>query len=214
MTTRTDTLGPPWWGDRPLYIVGGGPSLRGYDISKLRRRGRVLGVNRAPELVPCDAFFTQDRRFAHYWRSTICGWVADGIECIVALPENRADCRVPGAVNILRGGEADIPSLGLIDHGKHSGYGALRVALLKGATDITLLGYDLTNDGRDKPTHWHGGYPEYEKGVARLRIYYDRWARAFDRIASELPVGAIVRNANPGSAVRCFPFTTYEEAIG
>ena len=52
MTEPFGTIGPPWWDDRPLWIVGGGSSLSGYDLSDLWISGRVLGVNRAADLVP------------------------------------------------------------------------------------------------------------------------------------------------------------------
>ena len=193
------------WGDRPLFIVGGGPSLRGRDLSSLRSRGRVLGVNRAAEFWPVDATFSQDIVFMDKHRSLLEAGIARGEEVYLAVAEGYAGRLIEGAVYFTRS-EAGQGKPGDLVNGKHSGHGALQLALRRGARDITLLGYDLHPVTSEEPAHWYDG-PRDETTM----IYFARWANAVDALAAELPPGVVVRNANPNSAVTAFPLISYEE---
>ena len=209
MIDNFQTIGPPWRDDRPAWIVAGGPSLSGYDLSGLRARGRVLGVNRAADLVPCDATFSIDRLFLANRRRELAEWSALGQDVFAAVPhdwfvENEP---IPGVAYVERvQGTGYVDESGRLIHGCNSGYGALSLAILKRAREIYLLGYDL--HGRTDGLHWHGGYPW---GRGNCRIYFERWADRFQGIADALPEGVGVWNANPDSRVRAFPFTSYDE---
>lgn len=200
-------VGEPWWDDRPLFVVGGGPSLRGYDLSRLRERGRVLGINDSAFLVPSDAAFSIDRTWLQRREARILAFPG---EVWVGLGEPETEnLRLPAKVNYLR----RVQGSGLstdpreVVNGLNSGYSALNLAVHKRARTIYLLGYDLTPTPAGD-THWHGGYP-WNHGTAIK--YYERWARRFDAVPACLPAGTVVYNANPRSAVTAFPFTTYEE---
>lgn len=210
MTGPSGKIGPPWWDDRPAWIVGGGPSLSGYDLSDLRSHGRVLGVNRAADLVPCDATFTLDGNFLRQRSSDLVEWAASGQEVFAAVSDDWFGGTVdpvPGVTYLLRvQGKGVGQDQGAIVNGLNSGYGALCLAILKRAREIYLLGYDFKN--RREGLHWHDGYPW---GSGRCYVYFKRWARRFDEIAADLPDGVRVWNANVDSAVRAFPFRSYED---
>lgn len=199
----------PWWDDRPLLIVGGGPSLAGRDLSRLRERGRVLGINRVPADTPCDACFSIDRTFIEQWADRMAEWATAGLEVYAAVGSDY-DGPIALGVRYLERvqGSALSTDPRRVTNGLNSGYGAINVATLKRAADIVLLGFDLHTTGRTEPAHWHAGYPWHARSA---EIYFDRWAKRFEEIANSLPPGTRIRNANPRSAIRCFPFTSYEE---
>jgi len=206
MTEPFETIGQPWWDDRPVWIVGGGPSLSGYDLSGLRSSGRVLGVNRAADLVPCTATFTLDHNFLKKRTTDLTEWAQDGQEVFAAVADGWFDARdpIPGVTYLRRiEGKGVGRDLTTIINGKNSGYGALCLAILKRAREIYLLGYDFRHNA-----HWHGGYPW---GSGRCQIYFERWAKRFDEIAEDLPNGVVVWNGNVDSVVQAFPFKSYED---
>lgn len=199
----------PWWDDRDLYIVGGGDSLKGCDLTHLRERGRVLGINRAPELIPCDACFTIDHNFLQREHDKIAGWVADGVEMAAAVGSTWFNIHkpIPGTLYLKRvQGTGTDEGPGTIVNGLNSGHGGLCYSVLKRAKRICLLGFDLTGEN----THWHDGY---EWGCGRTKIYFSRWAKRFEEIRDALPAGTEVFNCNPNSAITAFPFSSYD-AIG
>lgn len=61
----------PWtvpgeaWAGQTAFILGGGPSLKGFDVERLRGRGKVIGVNNAGiDLAPwCNVLFWADKRW-------------------------------------------------------------------------------------------------------------------------------------------------------
>jgi hypothetical protein len=200
----------PWWDDRPVFIVGGGPSLIGRDLSRLRQRGWVLGVNRAADLVPVDATFSLDAVFIRRRADDLAKW-AETQQVYLGMPASYPGPFIPGAIYLDRIRGAGLSrNPGRVINGLNSGYSALNVAALKRAREIFLLGYDMVPTPRDGLSHWHGGYPWQERSS---ETYYRRWADLFKGAAAELPAGVKVWNCNPASSVRAFPFSSYE-AIG
>ena len=84
--------------------------------------------------------------------------------------------------------------------GGNSGFGALNLAVLKGAKRIVLLGYDF----RFPAHHW---FPAYPWGTTQDKsAMYRHWANQF---AYSVPVldrlGVKIWNASPKSLVEAFP---------
>lgn len=204
------------WSDQPLYIIGGGPSLEGFDFSKLD--GRKLGANKSAWVADCDAMCTLDQHFARMARQDIEKFVLDGGEAYLAMPPNENDhVPIPGATYVVRrrnGGLSDDPR----DlYGVNSGYACLGLAYLKGAKEIALLGFDMKakidRKGSLIGTHWHGGYQWHNSSNHR---YYDRWASNFEKAAQQLSkVGANVVNfvGSNGSAITAFPTAPLEDLV-
>lgn len=200
----SDRVAEPYWSDRQVFIVGGGPSLEGRDLASLRARGIVLGVNRAADFWPCDATFSFDQNFLRGRVRDLHLWAENGQEVYGALEESWTLPRAQGVRYLRRITAAGLSrDPGTIHSGKTSGFGALNLAVLKGARRIALLGFDFKT-GRDGRRHWHDGYT-WGSGTTK---YYETWAKAFDSV--ELPEGVEVVNANPDSGLRKFPFTTYD----
>jgi hypothetical protein len=167
MTNReADLLTAAILRDRPCYVVGGGPSLRGFDFELLR--GELsIGVNRAFEFFTPTVLLAIDARFYR--------WVYEGKygeEALRKLSDYKgmkvgiriSAQHVPGVVEIKSLGPRGpiVPIEQGIYHGNNSGYSALALALALGADPVYVLGIDLRYAGPDeaKVSHFHSGHPE------------------------------------------------------
>jgi hypothetical protein len=95
---------------------------------------------------------------------------------------------------------------GSIHTGKNSGYQAISLAVLFGATKIYLLGFDFQRAGGR--THWHGDHP---RGLGNGGNY-PSWVAAMNVLARDLQAAGIeVINCSRKSAIECFKKKTMEE---
>jgi len=53
------------WTGRRCFIIGGGPSLKGFNFSRLKGE-LVIGINRAFEFCDCDIIFAMDAQVHTY----------------------------------------------------------------------------------------------------------------------------------------------------
>ena len=90
--------------------------------------------------------------------------------------------------------------------GGSSGYGALQLAVLRGARQITLFGFDYRGG--------HHNEAHYRCFNAAPESRWLEFASAFDLAAPVLKrMGVDVVNASPGSAITVFPKCSVEEAL-
>lgn len=193
------TVCSPWWDDRPVYIVGGGPSLRGFDFTRLAGR-RVLAVNEAlVNLLSVDAVFSLDNNWARHRCSEMSMFRGEKYLAVQEFYWPYVDQSATMLQRIRRPGLSDDP--GAVHICGTSGYGALNLAYLKRARQIFLLGFDMAGSG-----HWH---PEPGWGGA---IPLEPWAAAFDVAAEQLrTAGVHVVNCSPASTIRAFEKISLEE---
>lgn len=99
---------------------------------------------------------------------------------------------------------------GFLHTGGTSGFAALNLAVLHGATDIVLFGFDYTPDN-DVMRHNDRHYAEYRR--QRLE-YWANWSRSYGIVAPKLQaMGISVLNASPKSAITAFPRCSLDEAM-
>lgn len=85
-----------------------------------------------------------------------------------------------------------------LHHGGNSGYQAINMAYLLGATKIILLGYNMSKPGGKN--HFFGDHP---KGLHNGN--YEAYAKNFDRLAEDLSQeGVEVINCTPNSKLTQF----------
>lgn len=202
-----------WRGQR-CFIVGGGPSLLGFDFNRLRG-DRVIAVNMAFYNVPfADIVFGMDKpligdilsgKFGEDCRRVFAGFAGVKIWMDIAGGEYPADIRlVPSAGQT---GWTKSLEQGLC-HGQNSGYGALNLAMILGADPIYLLGYDCAK-GKDGEKNYHDRYPGGGNPDA-MNIF----KREFESGARMLDEGGPkIINLNPKSALTCFPFGDVDEVL-
>lgn len=93
-----------------------------------------------------------------------------------------------------------------VHFGGNSGYQAINLAYLWGATRIVLLGFDCKPvAGKD---HWFGQHP---KGLTQIQPY-ELWMNNFPLLARELAdEGVEVINCSPDTALKCFKRSSIEK---
>ncbi len=209
----SNTLEDGAWKGQRCFIIGGGPSLKGFDFSKLKGE-LVIGINRAYEKADCTIIFSLDSRY-YMWivRGKLGAEAKKKFEdfkgykvwlnsaSFIPCPE---DIHL---FNCIGGGRAFSWSLknGLAG-GCNSGYGAVNLAVCLGANPIYLLGFDMKGDGK-KQAWWHDGYPAKQPDSV-----YKKFIERFNNIAPELKTkGLQIINLNPDSALRCFEFGKFED---
>lgn len=111
-------------------------------------------------------------------------------------------------VHLVAGKQADGFSLdpAVIHYAGNSGFQALNLAILLGASNIVLVGYDMRHVGGR--SHFWGDHPKPLK--TRDPSCYIRY---FERAAKTVPAGVEIINATPQSALRCFPMVPLVEAL-
>lgn len=200
-----------WTGSR-CFIIGGGPSLKGFDFSQLKGE-LTIGVNRAYEFYPdCDIMFAIDKELYGWITSGKLGREAkDKFERFKGLKVWLGET-VPD-VFLLRNRGLSGLSKRMADGlctGNNSGYAALNLAIILGANPIYLLGFDMKGDGQGGQKWFHDGYPQKQS-----ESVYDRFNEHFEEAAPEIKgMGVRVVNLNPDSALKCFEFGTMEGVFG
>lgn len=202
-------IGEPYWSERPVVLVAGGPSLRGFDLKRLGELDAwLVGVNDSIFHLPrCDCGVTVDHVFMGNRYDRIREKVARGMEMVVVSNGgHKFDGRMTVVVRRLTNKLSDKPSE-IITCGT-SGYGALNVAYLKRARKILLLGYDYSYDGK----HYYGDY-DWHKPPKRAGCW-DFWARYYDSTVPQLRAAKIaVFNASPKSMIDAFPKGDIEQGL-
>jgi hypothetical protein len=200
-----------WHGQR-CFCIGGGPSLKGFDFSRLRGE-LVIGINKSYEVVDSALLFTMDKRFLDWANSGQFGpesWAKwQALKTTRVFHRNVPHTSVTGCRYIERTSTDKLTTsirAGFCGQ-NNSGFGALNLALCLGCSEIYLLGYDMTgNRDTGKQAHFHSGYPTMQAAT----VYNDMLA-LFGKHADEIKRYARVINCNPSSALRCFEFGALPE---
>lgn len=212
-TATYGRVGPPWWDEGTVALIGGGPSLCGFDFNRLRRPGwRIVGINQSMFDVPfCHAGISIDRPFIQNHRGRL-EEIAKRLELFLAWPKTRPmPFPVPQATFLARiprhGFSEELDSVHSLST---SGFSALNLALLKKAKRIILFGYDYgLRNGRH---HYHDSH-----GRLYNRIFdsqWGSWSMRYNRTVDQLKTfGVEVLNATPGSAIGAFPIISHDEAL-
>jgi hypothetical protein len=202
-----------WRGQR-CFIVAGGPSLKGFGFSRLRGE-HVIVINKSFLDVPfADVMFAMDRPLIDDLASGKLGEnYRRGFEDFPGVKlwlDLSSYTYPPGIYSVPSAGEIGwTTSLrdGLY-HGQNSGYAALGLAIVLGASPIYLLGYDMAK-GPGGEKHYHDGYPSGWNPEA-LNIFL----KAFQAGAKLLPPGGPqIVNLNPMSALKCFEFGDVDQVL-
>lgn len=205
---------PPWFDDRPVAIIGGGQSLRGFDFDRLRGRCHVIAVKGTIFDLPwacCGVGIDHPR--LRDWREKL-----DAVSMPVywgVTPEELQSYPLvrPKPVTYLRKLPewriSDDP--GAIHAGGTSGFGAIGVAVLKKAKNIFLFGFDYfaaDKSFRHNPQHYAGARQPDSP------VSWAIWAYHYNAVAHALKVrGVNVQNASPDSRISAFPKVSLEQAV-
>jgi hypothetical protein len=195
-----------------VIVAATGPSLSP-EVAEACAGRKVLAVNDAYRLFPwaevlyaCDAAWWN----VHHGCPGFAGekWSSHGAAGRIKHNDKSAVAEKYG-LKLVAGRDGDGFSFepDVIHYGSNSGFQAINLALLMGARRIILVGFDMgcTNGRR----HFFGDHPP---GL-RNATSYQNFIRALERAAKLLPPGIEILNATPGSALRCFPMVTLNDAL-
>jgi hypothetical protein len=203
-----------WKGSR-CFIIGGGPSLSGFNFEELRGE-KTIAINAAFRYIPfADLLFSMDHSFYRNMIRGVYGPEAmegyrkfPGIKCFLEISDHHYENPVYYVHGDLRNKTLPIGLRNGIYPGANSGFGALMIAICLGADPIYLLGFDMTFQGTQ--THFHRLYKKMTVSKPRL----DSYRRNFENIAPLIrEKGIRVINLNPASKLRCFDFSTFQEVM-
>jgi len=217
----------PLWRGHTVVIIGGGESLTRDQIELARAahaadRCRCIAINDAYLWAPwADVGYAADPHW-HGWHThgvakPLLGLTADevrerwesflGQKCSI---ESGGSAAIDDDVHLLRNRDYPVLGFGLSEDpralvtGRNSGFQALNLATLAGASPILLLAFD-GKPGAAK-SHWHGGHPQPTPPAA-----YEQYRRAMSAAENALlRLGIEVINVTPGSAIDSFRKSSLE----
>jgi len=183
--------------DRPVYIVGGGPSLKGFDWDLLKGE-QVIAINRAHEFIPFADIL--------YWSDTC--YYMDNIESIrkfkgLKYTVCRLDGRLKDIIKLDRATKWGCNGVNeAISFGNNSGYAAINLASILGAREVILLGYDMMNRAFD--THFHSGYSKLP--IKDIKYVQD-WVPRFEQLYRGFTeLGVTILNGSNKSRLDFIPY--------
>lgn len=194
-----------WGGCGTAFVLGGGPSIRalGHDklIAKINGRYPVVATNTSYLLYPeADVLFGADQKWwadSEQWLHRHVGWWK--------VTRTAPSIRMPWPLMCISADHAGGLSLDPKRiRGRNSGHMAMNLAVHFGAPQIVLVGVDLDPKGVQ---HWHDLHTR-RPSVESYATWIKDWEQAVPVLAK---AGVRVLNANPGSALKCFPFCDLEE---
>lgn len=113
-------------------------------------------------------------------------------------------------LNCVRSTRSELPSFDAdrIGQGFNSGFQAVNLAVLMGATKIVLLGFDMGLAGKRR--HFFGDHPQ----TLNAESPFPMFIRAFDVSAPVYAANGIeIVNASRRSALKCFPIVPLMEHL-
>lgn len=201
---------PLRWPGASVIVAATGPSLTPEVAAACRVPGwRVIAVNDAHRLLPwADVLYACD---AAWWSTHkgVPGFAGERWSSHDEGTNDKRDVAARFALRLVRGagGETFSRDPGLLHYGSNSGFQAIGLAILLGARQIVLAGFDMQE--RDGRRHFFGRHP----APLRNSCDYRTWVRIFHNAARQLAPDVAIVNATPDSAITCWPRMTIGAAL-
>ena len=212
-TTRPVNFDP----DKPVAILGGGPSAEGLNLEKLQATTNLISINDSIKHTPnAMCFFTIDGTYFLNDPNPMGNF--EGL-IYVALPydvfQQRELFKYSNIVRLDRAHYDNVSEDPLtVNVGKYkngtSGRGAIDIAYLWGAKKILLFGFDGGPIERGNPTHWCRDSNHGRWGRERMLDVNEGYRISYNKCKDE---GVEVLNASPGTQIGIFPVITHDEAL-
>lgn len=184
-----------------VFVVGCGPSLRGFDFTTLLGR-HVIACKRAGHDIPwADLLLFQDEWWPDVEPELVAGFAGE-----VATINYHGAKRHP-KIRWVEGARWPIEIGGPVKIGPSTGHTAVGLAIAMGATRVVLLGFDMRMV--DGSPHYRGATPEHNPAVY-AESFLPAW-KGWDEQAKA--VGCTVVNATPGSALDEFERVDIEREL-
>lgn len=202
--------GPFWaapriWPASTVFIIGGGPSLFGFDWSLIENR-QCIAVNGGHALGwPPFCYFSDVDWYENSIRER--GLVDYG-GMLVTIHTHFQD--IPGVHCMRRGPPGLNPNPDTLAWNLNSGATAINLAYHLGAKRVVLIGFDMKprEEANGTRHNWYFNYRLPKGGQ------YNLFLKQFPMIARDAEkLGLEIVNATPGSAVTSFPMVKLEDEL-
>lgn len=185
------------------WVIGGGPSLKGFDPTILASRTVIVTNEAVFDFPDAMALVFAD---LGWWEKRREAVLREFGGIIITRGPHESVYRRDGIHWAQFHGRLDWSQDPKMMGAHNAGLIALNAAWLMGASAAVLLGFDMRADGGR--THYHDRYTEPKDMAGR---YATHFIPEFERAARRIEVdGFAVVNATPGSALRCFPARSLE----
>jgi len=215
----SDVIPPGYWRGRRCFILGGGPSLQGFNFSILDKE-LTIGINKTFEYYSSTINYSMDSGLydkiinneldAFAGMDVLSKWKSfKGIRVFItpiAMKEFGNEVyTIKKTLSKVVNQTLDEGVYG----GCNSGTGAIALAATLGANPIYLLGYDMKANTR---THWHCGYANRDMNHFRGKL--NQYCAEIEKFAPILEEKGIkVVNLNEDSNLRCFVFDNLKNVL-
>jgi len=193
-------------------IVGGGPSLRGFDLSRLFGKRNIICINAAFRHVSfADAVFSEDIRFIERFGNELQLFQGKVIwHCLKGVDPERGLKACPKITTILerRDDKYWSTSLDSLSFSSNSVVGAINLAEILGCHTIYILGVDCRAEGL-MVENFHSDYPqEWQVGAMQAL----NWKSDFEHWVAPNCKANVVNVINPSyeSTLECWPKMSLE----
>lgn len=191
--------------NKDVFIIGGGTSLRGFDWNRLIGLP-TIGCNTAFTLGEsiCNMCVFGDLKWFEKFKTELKTFKGSLLTNNPNLHTRNLDW-IYTAKRKQQGLSVDPKELGW---NSSTGALAINVALLLGAKNVLLLGYDMQLN-KDREPNWHTRVID----VPSDEPYRNRFKVGFKNVQKDLSLfpGSKVINLNPDSALTGFPIMTFDE---
>jgi hypothetical protein len=194
----------------PTFIIGGGPSLKGKDLSELKGKS-AIGVNYDMFRPETKIGIFADLMFYKNFKYDI---QAAHIPIVTMTPDAKKDFPFLYYMEKTKVNLLDLSGNGLawfhsqVSEAGNTGAAALNLAVVLGIREVVLIGFDMKEtEGR---RNHHDAYGYQEKGADP----YGRFIKRFESFLPDLEhLGVKVYNSNLESAMECFPKKRLEDFL-
>jgi hypothetical protein len=204
------------WNGQTVSIIGGGPSLKGFDFSRIPKHRKVIAINAAFKFCPqADVFFTEDYRFLEKFGAELDSFQGVKVwHCLKGIKKEKGLALCPSLTVIeeKRDDKFWAKDLFSLSFSSNSAVGAINLAEILGASRLFLLGIDCRAEA-PMMSNFHDLYPE-DWAVNSINAYnfksdFENW------VFPNCKIPSIFNVINPAfeSEVKCWPKITQERYI-
>jgi hypothetical protein len=195
------------WANHTCAIIGGGPSLKGVDFSRIPKQHKIIAINAGFLYAPqADICFSEDVRFIERFGLELQKFPGEVVwHCLKGIDPERGlkACPKIKIIRELRDDKFWSSDLSSLSFSSNSGVGAINLAEILGASHLFLLGFDCRHEGLTLQ-NFHSDYPQEWQVTSMNAI---SWKSDFEYWVAPNCTVPIANVINPlcESALECWP---------
>lgn len=173
---------PPLFKGEPIYVIGGGPGLKGFDFGRLRGANVIATTKAGYDVKWADLLVFRDFRFFTEHQELINAWSG-----LVVTADWHSASKNPRIRQVMmQEGSFPPPGTGRVRAGPSSGHLGVAIALAMGGKPVILLGFDC--HAVDGVTHYHDRQAREvgEDRYSDFLVGWDGWAAGAAAMGSEI----------------------------